>query len=71
MAAHTGTHASTPPENNCEDSDKEEERFYAWGGAEPLMNMLHRIAGHAEVAFLTYRQGNVDWFDEEAFKIED
>lgn len=35
------------------------------------MNTLHRIAGHAEVASLTYRQGNVDWFDEEAFKIED
>lgn len=27
------------------------------------MNTLHRIAGHAEVASLTYRQGNVDWFD--------
>lgn len=27
------------------------------------MNTLHRISAHAEVASLTYRQGNVDWFE--------
>lgn len=49
----------------------DEDRFHAWAGVDPLFDVLHRIAAHAQAASLNYPDGEVDWFDADAFRAKE